>query len=84
MVRFSNVQEAIKGSICGVCRLGMQSLTMRDAHATACEFCSVDPADLLAAAEEFMVTPEARLEMATADFAAASVVATKKAELWGF
>jgi hypothetical protein len=62
----------------------MQSLTMRDAHATACEFCSVDPADLLAAAEEFMVTPEARLEMATADFAAASVVATKKAELWGF
>ncbi len=84
MVRFSNVQEAIKGSICGVCRLGMQSLTMRDAHATECEFCSVDPADLLAAAEEFMVTPEARLEMATADFAAASVVATKKAELWGF
>ena len=84
MVRFSNVQEAIKGSICGVCRLGMQSLTMRDAHATACEFCSVDLADLLAAEEEFMLTPEARLEMATADFAAASVVATKKAELWGF
>ncbi len=49
----------------------MQSLTMKDAHATACDFCSVDPADLLAAAEEFMTTPEARLEMATADFAAA-------------
>jgi len=57
---------------------------MRDAHAAECQFCSANPADLLAAAEEFMITPEARLEMATADFAAASVVATKKAELWGF
>lgn len=62
----------------------MQSLTMRDAHAQACEFCIVEPVDLLEAAEEFMITPEARLEMATADFAAASVVASKKAELWGF
>lgn len=62
----------------------MQSLTMRDAHAGPCEYCEFDTADLMIAAEEFMATPEARLEMATADFAAASVVATKKAELWGF
>jgi hypothetical protein len=62
----------------------MQSLTMRDAHAETCDFCTVEPADLLAAAEEFMLTPEARLEMASADFVAAGVVATKKAELWGF
>ena len=39
---------------------------------------------MLSAAEAYMDTPEAKLEMATEDFAAAGFAATKKAAQWGF
>lgn len=62
----------------------MKSLTMKDAHPGPCEFCSQEPEVLLEAAEMFMLTPEAKLDMATEDFAAAGFAARAKAEQWGF
>lgn len=62
----------------------MKSLTMKDAHPGPCSYCEQEPEVLLAAAEAFMLTPEARLDMATEDFAAAGFAAKRKAEQWGF
>jgi len=62
----------------------MKSLTMKAEHSGQCEWCSEQPEVLLSAAEAYMDTPEAKLEMATEDFAAAGFAATKKAAQWGF
>lgn len=83
-MRFDNAKQANKASVCALCRLGMEMLTMKDLHPERCEFCDVSVDDLLAAAEAYVESPEGRLELAAQDIFEINKASEKKQELWGF
>ena len=57
---------------------------MKDLHPEKCEYCDISVDDLLAAAEEFVASPEGRLELAAMDLSEINTASEKKQESWGF
>ena len=84
LVRFSNAEQATKGSICGLARWGLESAHIRDQHGNECEWCASEPDVLFAAAEEFLKRPESVLDVESIDVKDATQKQSEKSKSWGF